>query len=271
MTLQKNCVLMLAVLLYLFCVLVTVNIVSSEKLKGNELLQYLVIFVLAAIFGVAMYLVYDNSELKKENYHKPEHEESHNNKHSKNELSNKLKDNQIVLVVAMWCGFSKRQLAHLEESGLKEHVKILDEAKDKDQMKEMNIKPRAFPHWHSMTTGRGESGYTEDIGKVVDDLSQAMPEKSHSGGDQSDPLKRLKDLNLVMIYADWCGHCNSTKKMFKQSGVVNGDHIELLTSDEAQKKYGVTVEALPCFYKHDTKEKQLGGVGSVEQLIEKFE
>ena len=115
MTLQKNCVLMLAVLLYLFCALVTVNIVCSEKLRGNQLLQYLVIFVLAAVFGVAMYLVYQNSEFNHENYHKDNHKEKESHQNS-NQLADKLKKNNMVLVVAMWCGFSKRQLAHLEET-----------------------------------------------------------------------------------------------------------------------------------------------------------
>ena len=269
MTLQKNCVLMLAVLLYLFCALVTVNIVCSEKLRGNQLLQYLVIFVLAAVFGVAMYLVYQNSEFNHENYHKDNHKEEESHQNS-NQLADKLKKNNMVLVVAMWCGFSKRQLAHLEENGLKQHVTILDEATDKEQMEKMGINAQAFPHWHSMTTGRGESGYTEDVEKVVDDLSKPSHD-SENHNNESDSLKRLKDLNLVMIYADWCTHCKTTKKIFKQSGVVDGEHIEMLTSDEAEKKYGVTVEALPCFYKHDTKEKHLGGVGSVEQLVEKFE
>ena len=103
-----------------------------------------------------------------------------------------------------------------------------------------------IPHWHSMTTGRGESGYTEDVEKVVDDLSKPSHD-SENHNNESDSLKRLKDLNLVMIYADWCGHCNTTKKIFKQSGVVDGEHIEMLTSDEAEKKYGVTVEALHVF------------------------
>lgn len=270
MEIQKNCVLMLVVLLYLLFSLICIKLVTSKSLENKHLLQYIIVLLSAVAFGVLVFVTYSNSELNSQEDSQEDSEpvkESYNESQPVKKSYENFKKVPLSLVVANWCGYSKKQLKHLEQNNLLDDVEVLDidNENDKKTIENYNIKIEGYPTWYCPSTKKSQSGYVTDLNMLHDKLTAKSVENF-----EPNKVQQLKDHNLVMIQAEWCSWCKKTKEMFKREGVENGKHIEIISPSESHELYDVKPEALPAFFPKGNPEKIFyGGFTSLDDLLAK--
>ena len=290
MTIQKNCVLTLVILLYLFWNLITIKIIKLESMKDKELYQYLVILVITALFGVSVYLVYNNSELKNETFQNNKSKYSANDKIEAKKIVKLLQQTPITFIYSNSCPHSLKQMAYFDNLADLTNQKVNNFVTVHDLSKQNDTKIK-FPKWNGAVpafhcNGNVISGAHADNKSVKELLTKIKSEQKPQNQRVrfSEPYVKpqnqrekfqgvtpqsMKEKDIVLVTEPWCGHCKTLKSLVEKEGYTNS--FEILNGKQAKEKYGVTATAFPAmFAKSNKADLKLGGVPSMKALYERF-
>ena len=218
-----------------------------------------------------------------------------------NPLHNQLEDLDMVIVVANWCGYSKKAIELLEEENVKKLFKVVDSESSEFEQLNKRYDIKAFPTWISLKREVSVSGFNKDLNKLVERINNQSPDspkvpphqhkvpphqhkvpphqhKHHHEHDNEDVISKIKnyfseDNPLIVMQRSGCPHCTTMKSMIKESHLE--DHVVMTSSSEAVSNYGVNssdVPGVPAFIlKNNPGKVVLGARPSLEKVLEELE
>ena len=223
----------------------------------------------------------------------------HNNKDTP--LRRKLRKLDMVVVVASWCGYSRKALELLEQEGVKDLFRVVDNESAEFKQLKKRYDVKAFPTWISLKREVSFSGFNRDLNKLADRVNRQAPDsrpvpdhehrvpnhehrvpdhahEHHHEHKNEDVISKIKnyfseDNPLVVMQRSGCPHCDRMKTMIEEANLQ--DHVVMTSSSDAASNYGVNsddVPGVPAFIlKNNPGKVVLGARPSLEKVLEELE
>lgn len=149
---------MMVALLFVFLMLIGFSLM--ENVNRNQRDMYQLGYIL--ISAIVLYMIVSSSGGK------------HNHKNTP--LRRKLRKLDMVIVVASWCGYSRKALELLEQEGVKDLFKVVDNESAEFRQLKKRYDVKAFPTWISLKREVSFSGFNRDLNKLVDRVNRQSPD-----------------------------------------------------------------------------------------------